>query len=360
MGSPVTTLGPSIWAVSDGRAGNASQVRALVHALGDPGRWMQIAHIAGAAHRPAPLVLTPRAPWTWLPADAWPMPLLSLPASQRAGLAPPWPTLWIAAGRRSAAFTKLVRERSDGKTFTVQILDPHIDASNFDLLVVPEHDGLTGANVVTTVGSPAYFGPDLLEEAGQAFAPLADDTSRSVVVILGGNSKVHTFTPAAAARLEGQLRALAAQGWRLRITTSRRTPVSIAVQFRKMADETGGQFWGGAQDGPNPYLAWLMFSKAAIVTEDSSNMLSEAAWHGLPVHIAPLEGKAEKFDKLHASLIARGAARRFTGTLDQWTYEPLREADRVADLIVAKLLERHPAPEFKSGSGGVAAPDWLS
>jgi hypothetical protein len=54
---------------------------------------------------------------------------------------------------------------------------------------------------------------------------------------------------------------------------------------------------------------------------------------------------------------ARGAARRFTGTLDQWTYEPLREADRVADLIVAKLLERHPAPAFKSG---VVAPDWLS
>jgi hypothetical protein len=120
---------------------------------------------------------------------------------------------------------------------------------------------------------------------------------------------------------------------------------------------TGGSFWAGAQDGANPYLAWLMFSKAAIVTEDSANMLSDAAWHGLPVHIAPLEGRAAKFDKLHESLIARGAARRFTGTLDQWTYEPLREADRVADLIVAKLLERHPAPAFKSG---VVAPDWLS
>ena len=54
---------------------------------------------------------------------------------------------------------------------------------------------------------------------------------------------------------------------------------------------------------------------------------------------------------------ARGAARHFTGTLDQWTYEPLREADRVADLIVAKLLERYPAPKFE---GAVIAPYWLS
>ncbi|MFN3911882.1 mitochondrial fission ELM1 family protein [Hyphomonas sp.] len=359
MGSPAGTLGPSIWSASDGRAGNASQVRALVQALGEPGRWMRIAHIAGEAHRPAPMLLSPRAPWTWLPADRWPMPLQSLPASQRAGWGPPWPTIWIAAGRRSAAFTKLIREQSQGHTFTVQILDPYIDPSNFDLLVVPEHDGVSGANVVTTVGSPAYFGPDTLEETGQAFAPLADDTNRSVVVILGGNSKVHTFTPAAAARLEAQLRKLAAEGWRLRITASRRTPIEIITQFRKMAGETGGYFWAGAQDGANPYLAWLMFSTAAIVTEDSSNMLSEAAWHGLPVHIAPLEGKAAKFDKLHESLIARGAARRFTGTLDQWTYEPLREADRVADLIVAELLKRHPAPAFKS-SAAATLPDWMS
>jgi len=357
MGAPTGSLGPSIWAASDGRAGNASQVRALVHALGEPGRWLRIAHIQGEAHRREPLVLSPRAPWTWFPADQWPAPLLSLPPQQRGTLSPPWPTLWIAAGRRSAAFSRLVRERSNGATLTVHILDPYIDASNFDLLVVPDHDGLSGPNVISTTGSPAFFGSEALEEAAQAFAPLADETRPSAVVILGGDSKVHRFTAEAAARLEGQLRKLSAEGWRLRLTTSRRTPVGIAAQFRQMAAETGNQFWAGPQDGPNPYLAWLMFSKAAIVTEDSANMLSEAAWHGLPVHIAPLEGKSEKFTQLHDSLIARGAARRFAGTLDLWTYEPLREADRVADLIVARLLERHPAPAF---SAGTIAPDWLS
>ncbi|HAY07681.1 MAG TPA: mitochondrial fission ELM1 family protein [Hyphomonas sp.] len=356
MGSLSGSLGPSVWAVSDGRAGNAAQVRALVSALGEPGRWMRIAHIAGEAHRADPIVLTPGAPWTWFPADQWVAPLQSLPKAQRAQLTPPWPTLWIAAGRRSAPFTKLVREQSKGQTFTVQILDPYIDPSNFDLVVTPEHDGLAGENIVTTVGSPAYFSPDRMEEAGQLFAPLADDTNRSAVVILGGHSKTHRFTPAAAAKLEAQLRDLSRQGWRLRITVSRRTPVEIIAQFRKMADETGNLFWSGAQDGPNPYLAWLMFSKAALVTEDSANMLSEAAWHSLPVHIVPLEGKAEKFDRLHETLIARGAARRFTGSIDQWTYEPLREADRVADLIVEKLLERHPAPAFGSG---FVMPSWM-
>ena len=75
-------------------------------------------------------------------------------------------------------------------------------------------------------------------------------------------------------------------------------------------------------------------------------MLSDAAWHGLPVHIAKLEGRAEKFDRLHESLIEHGSARWFSGTLETWASEPLREADRVADAIVEKLLERYPQPEL--------------
>jgi len=352
-------LGPSVWAVSDGRAGNAAQVRAVVQALGETRRWMKIGHIPGEGHRPDPIVLTPRAPWTWLPADNWPSPLSALPAKQRTLLQPPWPTVWIAAGRRSAAFSRAVRDWSGGRTLTVQILDPHIAPDNFDLLVTPAHDGVTGPNVIQTIGSPSYFSPHTIEDAGQAFADLADERGKSAIVILGGDSKAHQFTEAAAQRLDSQLRALAGLGWRLRITASRRTPDPVRARFRRTADEIGAKFWSGTDDGPNPYIAWLTFSDVAIVTEDSANMLSDATWHGLPVHIARLEGRSEKFDKLHESLIGHGAARWFDGTLETWTYTPLREADRVADAIVDKLLERYPQPDMGQ-SDKVAAPDWLS
>ena len=83
------SLVPSVWAVSDGRAGNAAQVRAVLQALGDTRRWIQIAHIAGEAHRADPLVLTPRIPWRWLPADKWPNPVVALPKDQRDLLGPP-------------------------------------------------------------------------------------------------------------------------------------------------------------------------------------------------------------------------------------------------------------------------------
>ncbi|WP_199288581.1 mitochondrial fission ELM1 family protein, partial [Henriciella aquimarina] len=232
---------------------------------------------------------------------------------------------------------------------------------DFDLIVVPEHDGLDGPNVIRTVGAPSYFAPDDIEEAGQAFADLADENGKSCVVILGGDSKAHTFSEAAADRLAEDFTRLSGLGWRLRITTSRRTPVPVVARMRALADRIGARFWAGPEDGPNPYLAWLVYSDAAIVTEDSANMLSDAAWHGLPVHIARLEGTSTKFDRLHESLIRRGCARWFEGQLEQWTYEPLREADRVADEIVKRLLARHPQPAMKAhgDNGDVVLPDWM-
>lgn len=353
-------LGPSVWALSDGRAGNAAQVRAVMRALSSTGRWMQIAHIAGNGHRETPITLTPRAPWTLLPGGDWPMPLRALPKDQRGIFQPPWPDVWIAAGRRSAPYTARVRELSGGKTLTVQILDPKTDPQKFDLLAVPAHDGLSGQNVIETIGSPSHFAPDDIETAGQAFADLADEPGKSCIVILGGDSKAHSFSEDAADRLETQLEALARQGWRLRITTSRRTPVPVIARMRALAGRIGARFWSGPQDGANPYLAWLLYSDAAIVTEDSSNMLSDAAWHGLPIHIARLKGSSAKFDRLHDSLIERGCARRFDGTLDQWTYAPLREADRIADAIVTRLIERHPQPALKAvKEQSVVLPDWL-
>jgi mitochondrial fission protein ELM1 len=58
------------------------------------------------------------------------------------------------------------------------------------------------------------------------------------------------------------------------------------------------------------------------------------------------KGGPTKFDKLHESLIAHGAARWFDGTLETWTYAPLREADRVADAIVDQTSGALPAAGY--------------
>lgn len=332
--------GPSIWVVSDGRAGNAAQVRAIAAALREPSRLTRLSNLRAGADRTEPMTLTPKKPWTWLPSRFWPSPLNALPKEQRAIFSAERPTIWIGAGRRTAPYSALMKQKSAGATFVVHVLNPHMPPSKFDLLVTPAHDGLSGENIISTIGSPSYFSSDQISAAKSNFAHLENESDKTAIVILGGHSKAHTFTKSAAERLKTQLRGLAEENWKFRITASRRTPDNIARGFSELADELEADFWQNEKDGPNPYLAWLIHSNVAIVTEDSSNMLSDAAYFGLPIHIAKLEGGSPKFDRLHASFIERGCAKWFAGKLNKWTYDPLKEAERIADFITDAVLRK--------------------
>lgn len=327
----------SIWSISDGRAGNAAQVNAIVRALQAPSRWSRITAMIGATSIAPAAVLQPRFPWTKLPSRFWIAPKQALPARYRSLLTPPWPSIWIGAGRRVAPFGKAIRRWSDGRTLTVQILNPQMNTAGFDLVIAPEHDKLDGPNVLSILGSPTYFSADQMSVAKQQIPQQTDPDRKAALVILGGHSKTHRFTDEAAHRLSGQLRALASQGWDLLITTSRRTPDRVVGTMRDVAMSTGGAFWDGPETGPNPYLTWLLQADAAIVTEDSTNMLSDAAYHGLPIHMVRLSGQSPKFDRLHHGFIKRGCAQWFDGTLHDWSYPVLSEADRAADAILDLL-----------------------
>ena len=336
------TVGPSIWVVSDGRAGIERQALAIARALGDMNRWPLIAHIRSEAHRPDPIRLTPSAPQVWLPPTAWPDPLGALPAQERAQLKAPWPDIWIGSGRRSVPYSLRVKSWSKGKTLVVQTQDPKAPLDNFDLVIPPEHDQLDGPNVLSTIGSPAYFAAGDIEQAALDFGDLANAPGLKIAVIIGGGSKTHSLPPGRAAELEQELTALAGKGTKLWITLSRRTPEHARIRFRRMAEKLGARFFENeATDGPNPYLAYLSLADIVMVTEDSSNMISEAAWFAKPIYLLRLQGRSDKFDRLHDSFLKRGIARWFDGDVELYQTEPLREIDRVADRIVELLLEKH-------------------
>ncbi len=340
-----SAVGPSIWVVSDGRAGIERQAIALARAIGDMSRWPAVAHIRSDAHRTDPIRLTPSAPQVWMPPASWPDPLGALPANERAQLSAPWPDVWIGSGRRAVPYSMRVRKWSEGKTLVVQTQDPKVPLDTFDLVIPPEHDQLEGANVMSTVGSPAYFAAGDLEEAALQFGDLTSEPGLKLAVIIGGKSKAHDLPPARLAEIEADLTKLAGDGIRLWVTVSRRTPEQARIRLRRLCEQLGARFFESeAVDGANPYLAFLSLSDAILVTEDSSNMISEAAWFGKPVYLYALPGGSEKFTRLHDSFIRSGSARWFDGKIESWSSTPLREIDRAADRIVAMLLERHPRP----------------
>src|SRR6185369_13838889 len=130
---PMAAASPlNIWAVSDGRDGIEAQVVGLAEAV--------------ARLRPAQVTVR-RIAWRWgLGRLPWRIiPRAALQADGPVG--PPWPDIWIGAGRASLPLSTRVRGWSGGRTFVVQTQDPGEAKPELDLIVPPLHDELTGENV---------------------------------------------------------------------------------------------------------------------------------------------------------------------------------------------------------------------
>ena len=82
------------------------------------------------------------------------MPPADRPDRAGSPIAPPFPDLVIASGRRAAPYVKAIKQASGGRTFTVILKDPRTGGSAADFLWVPAHDRLRGDNVLATLTSP--------------------------------------------------------------------------------------------------------------------------------------------------------------------------------------------------------------
>ncbi|WP_300290198.1 mitochondrial fission ELM1 family protein [Brevundimonas sp.] len=320
----------SIWVVSDGRAGIENQ------ALG----------LAEAVQRLTPADITVKR-------IRWRKAFDKLPSALKAGwmLDPSsdpvepgpgetWPDLWIATGRATLPLSIRVKERSDGRTFVVQTQDPRWRNDAYDLVVAPAHDQLTGPNVLSITGSPHRVTPARLAESAPAFADRLEKLPEPrVAVLIGGRSRAYDLPEAYAAILVERIRdAIDGHCGSLMMTFSRRTPEAAKATMIARLSDLPGWIWDGT--GPNPYFAFLHYADHVLVTIDSANMAAEAASTGKPVHILPMtpRRKADKFDRLHADLEARGVSRPFDRWLDEdWTYEPLDETGRAARVVLERM-----------------------
>ena len=321
----VNALREECWAISDHAAGNQRQALALAERLGMPVRL---------------LVLEPRAPWAWLaPRLAFGGPL-ALHASAREAFAPPWPRVAVGCGRAAALFTRMLRPLSHGRCYTVQILDPRMDPAQWDTVVAPRHDRLTGPNVLTPLGSLNPVSEAWLADARAASDALAELPEPRIGVLLGGPRHgialdaawTHAFIAGLHAvheRHRGSVLVLA----------SRRTPPELAHAMRRAFADVPGLHWSGVADGPNPYPGVLAWADRLVVTPDSVNMLSEACAVGCAVHTFAAAPLPEKLARFHQALREAGLLHDL-GAETPLRQPPLRETEPVAAIVRDRMSRR--------------------
>lgn len=307
----------SCWVITEGIAGTENQCIGLTDALG----------VVPVIKR-----IKLRAPWKQLsPWLCWGHDFALTNDSDT--IAPPYPDLIIASGRKSIGLALHIKKQSGGKTMLVQVQDPRISPEHFDLVIVPQHDPMRGDNVFVTTGALHRVTPQKVASEKDKFSHLLGNLpAPRVAVLIGGTSKAHRMTAAVTEKLAAQLKGLNAS---LMITASRRTGDENAKLLRSALNGPDVFFWDGT--GGNPYFALLGWADYIIVTEDSVSMTSEALSTGKPVYTASLEGGGKRLDLFHKLLQNQGYTRPFAGVLEQWSYAPPHDTLKAADEIRRRL-----------------------
>ena len=329
--TPATTLVErplELWAVSDGRVGMENQVLGLCEAIARlaPARIVRKTVVWKDGYERLPSFLK------WNPLGGL--------AKESDHFEAPWPDMLVAVGRGTLAISRGIRRWSGGRTFTVQLQNPHWPAREFHAVIPPRHDKLGGRNVIPVTGSAHRVTPEKIAAEYELFRSQLDPLPHPrVAVLVGGTSKAFDLTEERATRLAAEIAlAVETEGGSILLTFSRRTPEPARDVMTAKLRRLPGIIWN--DQPPNPYFAFLQAADYVLVTEDSTNMATEAASTGKPVFVMKMDGSSDKFRRFHDELERLDAARPWGGALYSWDYEPVRDTEKAAAAVLRLFRDR--------------------
>lgn len=308
----MAAIGP-VWILSDGKIGDLVQCRGVADRLG----------AATLSER------TVKARGMW----ALPLPMMPVAPNERpdqsdSPIAPPYPDVVIASGRRTLPYLTTIRARSPG-TKIVFLKDPRLlGRRKADFVWAPVHDRVRDdGRLLATHTSPHGLTSQRLEAARRA-APFPSPTEPVTGIVLGGNSGAVKWAAESCADFAGLLaRAVTSESGTVLVTTSRRTPAILRDAVATALPDAWFDPDGSA------YLAILAVADRLIVTGDSHNMVSEALATGAPVHVYR-PPKLQK--KLHAfldAMEAEDAVRPLAAPLDPFAGKRIDASAEIAERI---------------------------
>ena len=245
--------------------------------------------------------------------------------------------LIISCGRKSVIPSIFLKKNSKKKTINIHIQNPKISLKNFDFVIIPDHDGISGSNVINTKGAIHYLTNKEINDSKDYLLNKIEKNKDVITLVLGGPTKDYNYSNDNMLDIFSKInKRLKEYNLQLVIIPSNRTPKKT-IQLAKEYFSEGCIVIDKVDK--SAYLSSLALAKYIIVTCDSTSMISEAALTGKPLYVAmipPLRNdtRFEKFRNLFERL---NIIKKLEDKLETWNYEKLNEADRIASEIKKKI-----------------------
>ena len=245
----------------------------------------------------------------------------------------PDPDLLVGAGRATHLPMLVARRRRGGRV--VVLMKPGLPRRCFDLLIVPEHDGLApGPGVLVTRG------------ALNRIRPGGEHDEEQGLILVGGPSRHYGWDEAA---LRAQIDAIAARddAFHWVVIASRRTPAGFLERLRALGRDNLETVGFGDMDA-DWLPARLARARRVWVSEDSVSMVFEALTAGAATGLLSMprvgrdavhgRGVAGSIDSLLADGLVTSFAMWQAGRDLRAPARRLDEAGRCAEWILERWL----------------------
>lgn len=260
------------------------------------------------------------------------------------------PDIVICAGRRLSSLALNIKKRNNNKTFIINIMDPNLNYTKFDLVILPKHDCINKKyeNIIETYGSLNRINKDKIESEIKIWENKFINYKRSIIsFIIGGDTKNYNFDlDNFKEAFENIINIVKNMDGFLCISSSRRTSQNciniIKNTITKYKFDKNCYFynWKDENGNNNPYYALLGVSDFIITTADSISMISESCSTGKPVYVyIPNTNLSKKHFRFYKDMLNNNYIKEFnkdTSKLEEYSYTPLNEVLRVVKIIKNK------------------------
>ena len=97
----------------------------------------------------------------------------------------------ISCGRKIVIPSIFLKKNSNKKIINIHIQNPKVSLNNFNYIIAPEHDGISGKNVISSKGALHYLTIEEIEKSRDYLQNKSNTKKDILTLILGGPTKYY-------------------------------------------------------------------------------------------------------------------------------------------------------------------------